>query len=125
MIEEYIIAILQNHISINNRISSKDLLMKLNVVISTTNRKMRQAIESLRQQEQGSLICSTTKSGGGYFLATTKAELENYLRQDEHRCLEMWKRIRKQRQVAGLSLNEELQQPVLFQTPEETTHYDY
>jgi len=124
MTEEYIVAILQNHIGINNRISSKDLLTKLNMVATATNRKMRQAIESLRQQEQGSLICSTTKNGGGYFLATTKAELENYLRQDEHRCLEMWQRIRKQRQAAGLSLSEELRQPVLFQTHEETTHYD-
>ena len=127
MIEEHIVTILQNHISINNRISSKDLLMKLNVVIRTTNRNMRQAIENLRQQEQGALICSTTKNGGGYFLATTKAELENYLRQDEHRCLEMWQRIRKQRQAAGLNLSDEFQQPVLFHDlhGKEITHYDY
>lgn len=126
MLKEYIIAILNKREGIEQRISSKDLLYRLNVLEKTSNRAMRMAIEELRGLPEGSRICSTTKNGGGYFIATTKKELEDYLRQDENRCKEMWQRIHKQRKAAGLQLNK-TEQASLFDMNaiNEENHYDY
>lgn len=127
MIEKYTLDILQNHVGLDRRITSKSLLNELNKAVKTDNRTMRTAIENLRQTQPGSLICSTTKNGGGYFIAASKTELDDYLKQDEHRCFKMWNRIKKQRQAAGLSLDESLSQPALFYelSYKESIHYDY
>ena len=126
MITKYILAILKKHEGIEQRISSEDLLYRLNILEKTSNRAMRMAIEELRRLPEGSRICSTTKKGGGYFIATTKKELEDYLRQDENRCKEMWRRIHKQRKAAGLQLNK-TEQSSLFDMNaiNEENHYDY
>lgn len=91
------------------RITRKDLLQNLRWACGwpVSDRDMRAAIEFARSTREGALICSTTASGGGYWTALTRLELDRYLSQDESRCLEMWRRIRSQRLAAGILLHDE------------------
>ena len=92
-----LLEILGRHRGFANRIKSVDLQR----LVGENRRTMRKAIEIARCTDPvGALSCRTTRRGGGYFLATSQVELEEYLRQDEHRCKEMWRRLRTQRRVA-------------------------
>ena len=103
---EAVLYILQKHRGADKRITRNalcsELRWRLNARIS--DRAMRAAIENARFTPEGALICSTTRKGGGYYMARNTTELEAYLRQDESRCREMWQRCRRQRAAAGLAL---------------------
>ena len=103
---EVIITVLQQCRGIDQRITREHLRRELTWRINThvSDRAMRAAIENARFTPEGALICSTTRKGGGYYMARNTTELEAYLRQDESRCREMWQRCRRQRAAAGLAL---------------------
>ena len=100
---------LEKHRGIDGRIRRDDLCDELvwRTGRRVPDREMRFAIEAARGTKSGALICSTTKGGGGYYMARCTAELDEYLRQDESRCREMWQRCRKQRAAAGIALSGE------------------
>ena len=101
-----VIAILEEHRGIERRIPRDSLREELGWRhrLRVSDREMRAAIEVARGTPTGSLICSTTTGGGGYYMARSTAELDEYLRQDESRCREMWQRCSKQRAAAGIAL---------------------
>ena len=101
-----VITILDGRRGIEKRVRRDDLRGQLawRFRLRVADRVMRFAIEAARITPKGALICSTTRSGGGYYMARSTAELDEYLRQDESRCREMWQRCRKQRAAAGIAL---------------------
>jgi len=106
---EAVLQILQKRQGVHRRITRKELCSELRWRLSAriSDRAMRAAIENARFTPEGALICSTTRKGGGYYMARNTVELETYLRQDESRCREMWQRCRRQRAAAGLALADE------------------
>jgi hypothetical protein len=123
-----VLNVLRQAKGINRRVSRSDLMELVSMQCSrkVSDREVRQAVEDARLTPEGSLICSST-SKGGYWFATDKEELEQYLRQDERRCLTMCNRIRKQREAAGLALSGGHDQATLFDMPDisKHSHYDY
>jgi len=101
-----VIAVLEEHRGIDRRIRRDSLRAELSWRhrLRVSDREMRAAIEVARATPKGALVCSTTAGGGGYYMARSTAELDEYLRQDESRCREMWQRCRKQRAAAGIAL---------------------
>ena len=112
MLVQAVVKILNGHPGEGKRIKRVDLMRELrtyfNWTLRVSDREMRAAIETARSTPDGALICSTTANGGGYWMAKHRGELDRYLSQDESRCLEMWHRIRKQRQAAGLALYDDV-----------------
>lgn len=110
-----ILRILRYHRGYDKRLLRSELRGILNrkMDIHVSDRLMRRAIEDLRSEDpRGAWICSATKPSGGYFMASTLAELDEYLASDENRLRTIYHRIRLQRQRAGLS--EQSGQPALF-----------
>ena len=70
--------------------------------LRVSDRVMRSVIEDLRLSKAGAMICSTTRDGGGYWMAATRGELNDYLRQEESRIRELAIRVRRQRSAAEL-----------------------
>ena len=132
ILNQILLRILKKHEGLDQRISSKDLLYRLNVLEKTSNRRMRIAIEELRATPEGCRIVSTTKNGGGYFWASSNAELINHLQSDENRCRNMWIRIAKQNKASGLSFDKVEQKQfdfgfskLLDKKDKFNNHYDY
>jgi hypothetical protein len=110
-----ILRILRNHRGYEKRVMRAELRGILNrkMDIHVSDRLMRRAIEDLRSEDpRGAWICSDTRPGAGYFMATSLDELNTYLTSDENRLRTIYHRIRLQRQRAGLS--EQSGQPALF-----------
>mgnify|MGYP005815536541 FL=1 len=104
-----VVSVLLEHRGIERRIRRDSLREELGwrYRLRVSDREMRAAIEAARATPKGALVCSTTTGGGGYYMARSTAELDEYLRQDESRCREMWQRCRKQRAAAGIALDAE------------------
>jgi chromatin segregation and condensation protein Rec8/ScpA/Scc1 (kleisin family) len=119
-IQVTVLSILEQHVGAENRIPRADLRAQLCARADRyiTDREMRRAIESLRQLPgRGSRICSTcggveqgqkkkAKRGqaGGYFIATSVRELEQFLREDEDRAVHTLRRTGQQRKAAGMDI---------------------
>jgi len=131
-IHKYLLTILKKHEGLEQRISSKDLQYRLNILQKTSNRNMRVAIEQLRATPEGCRIVSTTKGGGGYFWASSNKELIDHLQSDENRCRNTWIRIAKQKKASGLSFDKAEQKEfdfgfskLLNKKDSFDNHYDY
>lgn len=104
-IELAVLQVLNDHRGFENRVSRTRLQALVSVVVNqmVRDREMREAIERLRATKpEGAYICSTTS--GGYWMATSIQELENYLAQDERRAKRTLMRISRQRMRAGKAL---------------------
>jgi hypothetical protein len=110
-VSDALVLALSGHIGHDNRISRDDLRLRVSDILERpiSDRDMREAIEQLRATSRGATICSANgrprvSGSGGYFLARDQAELDHYIRQDEHRALTTLKRLRRQRLAAGMKL---------------------
>jgi len=109
-IKAELLAILEERIGEANRIKKVDLFRQLKGrlqvhQIGIDERVMRGYIQELRESDgRGCLICATTRDGGGYYMARTRHELEESLSQDVNRVRETARRIKAQRERAGLTL---------------------
>lgn len=115
-LQRALLRVLRAHRGADNPVTSTQLLLLVQRRIanrSVDNRTMRSAIQELRLSGdiEGARICSTTKKGGGYYLATDDKELEQYLDQIHGRALVQLKMESTQRKCAGL---EPRKQEMLF-----------
>lgn len=108
-IEQQALAILDGHRGEMQRITRQELLRQINIYLEsaglplTHDRFMRIVLEHLRGYSvEGAWICSTLK--GGYFMAATKEELDEHLKNELSRVKHLLKKIGRQRKVAGLPL---------------------
>ncbi len=107
-IEDAILSVLYQHRGMAQRIRRRQLAPAIRPLVDrpVSDRLIRETIEVLRTTtDAGARICSTTRDGGGYWIAADDAELEACLAQDENRIRETAQRIRAQRKRAGLKSN--------------------
>lgn len=105
-----ILKALENYLGAGNRISKKNLIIAVNLLLFTlvpmherpykvSDRSLRLAIEWLRRYHpEGAKICSSL--AGGYFIARSANELEEYLTPDNNRALNILARNSAQKKMA-------------------------
>jgi len=103
-IQKHIIDILEEHKGHSSRIRRGDLLRQVNFKLSVyfqtdlfalSDRKMRNFIEALRTETSaGAWICSS--HDGGYYLASSLSELDDYLSIERGRANTLVNRISNQ-----------------------------
>jgi hypothetical protein len=79
-----ILKVLSSHVGRDAAVSRKDLVRELAVIghVYANDRPVRAAINLLRKA--GAPICSTGGREGGYFLASSWEELDEYLKREVH-----------------------------------------
>ncbi|MBX3004163.1 MAG: hypothetical protein KF828_09405 [Anaerolineales bacterium] len=101
-IKYFLLLILAEHLGHENRIKravlKEELCLRLGANVS--DRKMRDMLEELRNEERGCWICGSLKSG--YFAAKDEAELRAHLAKDKMRIANIARRVRNQETHAGL-----------------------
>ena len=111
LLHSVILNIMQTHKAKDHKITREELRQEASQWYGqkVSDREMRQALEDLRASNpEGAYIVSSLS--GGYFMAQSLFELDEYLRADESRIRAIAQRIRKQRQQAGIKGK----QPTLF-----------
>lgn len=107
-IKFFLCAILADHVGHENRITrvllKEQLCARLNANVS--DRKMRDMLEELRNEERGCWICGSLSSG--YFMAIDEEELRKHLAKDKLRVSNMAQRIRTQEMYARLKNPDQL-----------------
>ena len=105
--KEIILEILEKHRGHQCRISRVELLFRINHnfvgpdAVYISDRAMRNLIEELRTTTtKGAWICSSQKQPGGYYLATSLQELEDYLAVEDRRGVTILTWTKSQRQHA-------------------------
>jgi len=102
-LEREILRILDFHRGHQNVISRKTLIKNLDSIgFKVDDRKVRACINKLRKSEKpGSWICSTGGIEGGYWMAESQEELEEYIRQEQESRLKDFAKQTKAMRVAA------------------------
>lgn len=107
-IKYFLLLILAEHIGHESRIKravlKEELCQRLGANVS--DRKMRDMLEELRNEERGCWICGSLKSG--YFTASNEAELRIHLAKDKQRISNLSRRVRRQETFAGLKAPDQI-----------------
>ena len=88
-----------NCIGYDNRQKSNQLMK---VVGIKDNKEFRSLIEDIRQSKETIFICSEAGKQGGYWLPTTKEEVETTIDHLESRAYEMIKTAKKKKKKVGM-----------------------
>ena len=92
----------------DNRCPRKRLLHRTNNLLlqhglkRIGDRKLRKLIELLQGTSRGAFICSSPARGGGYFLARSASEVDQFTQSARGHAMSMLTRISKQRKAAGI-----------------------
>lgn len=98
--KELLIEYLKNNcIGYDNRQKSNKLMKVVNI---TDNKEFRALIEEIRQSKETIFICSEAGKDGGYWLPTTKEEVEITIDHLEARAYEMIKTAKILREKGGM-----------------------
>lgn len=77
------------------------------------DRALRRAIEELRvSTREGACICSSSQSGGGYWMAADLTELSAHLAEERRRGLTILSGIHAQASRAGVQLSGQMEFPI-------------
>lgn len=111
-IKFFLVNILAEHQGHENRITrarlKEELCTRLNANVG--DRKMRDMLEELRNEERGCWICGSLQSG--YFWALDEEELRTHLAKDKQRIANTSRRVRNQEKYAGLANPDQMRMPV-------------